>query len=497
VSKRTASPGLGSLAAGAVTAAALAVQTGLAAVVGVIIAREFGRSAETDGFFAAYGVFIVVVLAATAIRIAVLPALARARAGRRLGAEVGAYASTLATIAVPLIVLGLAASHPLAWLLTGDGAAEAKDTAAAALPWMVGASVLQLYAGLAASSLAALDDYLVAAAGYAAGSVAGLGYILVRVDADGIDAVSRGMLLNGVIAAVVPAVALARRARAEAMPVSAIRPVGLSFWARIAELGVGVSLPLALQAVYVVCLPFAGREGTGATTSFGYAYLIGSAIVAVTASSLGLVTSVPLTRDGVDASGAVRHVVSSSWLAVIAIGGVVSVFGVAGERILHAVLGAHYGASVGTELGRLVVVLTPWALVSVGVSVAFPLIFVVDRGRILPLVAVTAVAVHVPIALLGQRLGGLDGLEVALAVTTLGMLIALLAVLHALRGAARGLVAAAVTVGAMAALAFVPPAFVLGRVAAAACGLALYAALLALARPRGARAAWRYLHQLG
>ena len=136
------------------------------------------------------------------------------------------------------------------------------------------------------------------------------------------------------------------------MPAAALRPVGVSFAARMAELGIGVSLPLALQAIYVVCLPFASREGTGATTSFGYAYLIGSAIVAVTASSLGLVTSVPLTRDGIDAAGVARHVVSSSWLAVIAIGGVVSVFGIAGERILRAVLGPDYGASVGTELGR-------------------------------------------------------------------------------------------------------------------------------------------------
>ena len=54
VSKRTASSGLGSLGTGAVTGMALAVQTGLAAVVGVIVARDFGRTAETDGFFAAY-----------------------------------------------------------------------------------------------------------------------------------------------------------------------------------------------------------------------------------------------------------------------------------------------------------------------------------------------------------------------------------------------------------------------------------------------------------
>ena len=42
-----------------------------------------------------------------------------------------------------------------------------------------------------------------------------------------------------------------------------------------------------------------------------------------------------------------------------------------------------------------------------------------------------------------------------------------------------------------------PPAFLLSRVGAALCGLLLYAALLAVIRPRGLRVAWRYLHQLG
>ena len=362
---------------------------------------------------------------------------------------------------------------------------------------MIGAAVLQLYAGLAASSLAALDDYVVAAAGYTAGSLAGLVYIVTRVHPDGIDAVSRGMALNGLIAVLVPAIALALRARRESMPATAVRPIGLSFTARVAELGVGVSLPLALQAVYLVCLPFAGREGTGAVTSFGYAYLIGSAIVAVSASSLGLVTSVPLTRAGIDPAGAVRHIVASSWPAVIVMAGAAGVFGIAGERIMHVVLGANYGSNVGAELGRLIVVLAPWVLASVGVSVAFPLIFVVDRGRLLPLIAVCAVAIHVPLAFLGQVAGGLDGLEVALAVTTLGLLAALLAVLHALRDTAKGLAGASLTAAAVAAVAFVPPALLLTALLQLRRVSPSTSVLVAAIRPRGLVTAWRYLHQLG
>ena len=90
--KRTARSGLGSLATGAVTALAIAVQTGLAAVVGVVIARDVERGPVTDGFFAAYGVFVVLMLAAAALRLVFLPPLARARLDRRLGQETAAWA---------------------------------------------------------------------------------------------------------------------------------------------------------------------------------------------------------------------------------------------------------------------------------------------------------------------------------------------------------------------------------------------------------------------
>ena len=121
MSKRTASTGHGSLATGAVTALALAVQTGLAAVVGVLIAQKLGYTAETDGFFAAYGVFIVLALAATAVRVTVLPPLARAREERRLSVETAAYAGAVAAAALPLALVGILAAEPLAAVLTGFG----------------------------------------------------------------------------------------------------------------------------------------------------------------------------------------------------------------------------------------------------------------------------------------------------------------------------------------------------------------------------------------
>jgi len=494
--QRTDPPGLGSLGSGAVTAAALAVQQGLAAVVGVVIAREFGRSGETDGFFAAYGVFVVIALIATAARAVLLPPLARARAERRLGGETTAYAVALSIVVVPLVAVSIFGANAIAWLLTGFDEGVARDTAAATLPWLVVAAVGQLYAGLGASALAALDDYRTAALGYALGSVLGLVFIVWRVGEDGMSAVAWGMALNAGVAVALPAFALVLRARSESMSPRSARPVGEGGGRRLGGIAAGVALPLALQALYLVCLPFAAGEGVGTVTSLGYAYLAGAAVIAVTASALALVTSVPLTRTGLDAVRVARHVDSSAWLALIAVGGTAGLFAVAGEPLADAVLGNAYGGGVGEELGHFVVALAPWMVVTVGVSATFPLVFVAGRGGMLPLVAVLVLAVHLPLVWLGDTVAGVYGLALALAVSTGVALVAMLALLQATAPTLRGLGVASGTVGVIAAIAFLPAGLVLGPVPGAAIGIPAYVVLLVLARPAGLRNAWHYLRSL-
>jgi hypothetical protein len=459
---------LGSLGSGALTAASMLVVTAAAALAGVIIARQLGRSEETDGFFAAYGVFIVITLAAQSIRISVLPTLALAREERRLAGELGGFALAIAIVAVPLVLVAEAAARPAARLLTGGGPAAAQAAAVESLHWLVPAAAAYLFAGLAASGLAALDDYATAAAGYAAGGVAGLALILSRVGEHGISAVAWGMTLNATVALTVPACALAVRALHSRMPPRAVRPSGRSLGARIAGFAAAAALPIALQLLYVVCLPFAGRQGTGAVTSFGYAYLGAASIVTITAFSLGIVTSVPLSRRGLDAVAAARHVVSASWIALVFVGAAAGVFAIAGSDVVEAVLGSAYGANVGQEVGRLVVVLSPFMIASVGVNVAFPLVFVAGRTRWLP--------------------------WIGLAALVLG---ALLHLLHALEAAARGLLVAAGVVAGLTVAAFAPAALVLGSAAAGAVGLALYAALVGVVRPRGLTTSWSYLRTLG
>jgi hypothetical protein len=304
------------------------------------------------------------------------------------------------------------------------------------------------------------------------------------------------MALNAAIATLVSTLALARRARAERMPRQAIRPRRGGMRRRVRELLAGAALPFALQAIYLICLPLAARGGVGDQTSFGYAYLMGSAVVAVAASSLGLVTSVPLTRAGIDGRRVATHVDASSWIALLAIGATAGIMAVAGGSILSVVLGDAYGTDVGEEIGLLVVALAPWMVTSFGVSVTFPLVFVVARGARLPLIALGVLVLHVPIAFAGEALAGLWGLAAALAVTTAVALSWMLVLLDALPATVGELAVAAGTVAALVVGAYGLAALVLDGGAAAAAGTALFVLAVAVLRPPGLRASWTYLREL-
>jgi Na+-driven multidrug efflux pump len=484
------------LASAALTATSLLVVSGFAAVIGVLIAREFGRTDVTDGFFAAYGVFIVIVTASQAIRVSVLPPLAHAQQQRRLAATVAGFATALLVVGVPLIALSVFAADPLAEVLTGNGSAAAQDSCASALRWIVPAAVAHLFVGLGASALAALDDYVTPALGYAVASAVGVGYILARVDEDGIDAVSRGMAISASIALLVPYVVLAVRAHRTWMPASAARPAGDPLRDRLALFVAAAAIPLALQLAYVVSVPFAGRLGSGAVTSLGYAYLAASTLVAVTSFSIGLVSSVPLSRIGLDATTSARHVGAAAWVALTVIGAAVGVVALVGADVVEGVLGNSYSYEAGTNVAQLVVALAPWMVVAVGVNVTFPLAFVTGRLRPLPWIGLGVLVLQAPLAWLGSEAFELDGLAVALALSTGFGLAALLQVLGALRAGARGLLLAAAAIAALTLVAFLPPALVLGSLASAIVGLVLYALLVLFVRPRGLTESWAYLRTL-
>jgi O-antigen/teichoic acid export membrane protein len=479
------SVGRGALGSGVLTGISTAAVSGSAAILGVILSRKFGHGVRTDGFFAAYGVYLAVVLVAGALRVVVLPRFVAARAEERLAHEMGAWTAGLALPLAAVLVLSVAWPHGLASALTSNPAA--REQAAELLPWVVPSAVAQVYGGLVASALAAFDDYASAAFGFAAGSVCGVVLTLALVG-HGVIAFGWGLALNGALSLAIPLVPLLRHG---AVGAPDRRP-----WGRLLELGEGIALPIALQGLYVVAYRFASGLGAGRATTFSYAYLIAAFLVAVTATSIALVSTVPLAREGASPERVAHHVVATAWLSLVPVAAAAGVFALAGEPVVRHVLGSSYGGGTGAELGRLVGYLAPWMVASIVVTVAYPIVFVRGRARWLPALAVGALAVQVLVEWAAQAAFGLGGVAAGLAVTTAGVVVVLLGALHALRRTLAGVLVAALVCGLVAVAAFGLPRLVLGPFLAAVLGLIAYTVVLGAWRPAGLRHAWAYLRTL-
>jgi O-antigen/teichoic acid export membrane protein len=481
----TASVRRSALASGILTGLSTLVLSASAAVGAAILAHKFGRDAATDGFLAAYGVYVTLTLAAQALRLTAVPELTRTN-----GAVAGSYAAAILVLGVPGILLACVLREPLSELLTGKLPEEAATLAADALPWLVGAAVVQVLAALAAATLAARDRFVAAAVGFSLGGVAGLVVFIWLADEHGLVSLAWGLALNAAISLAVPLGALLVSRGLELEVGGVLR--------RLALLAEAAAVPVALQALYLIALRGASALGVGSVTSLSFAYLFAAVLVAATATSLAIISTAELTRRGVAGEEAVSHVVHGAWVSLPPIAAAAGVFALVGDRIAAFVLGDAYSGEVGAELARLVVVLAPWTVGAVGFSLAFPLLYVLERSRVLVPVALGALAVHIPLSLVLRSAWGLEGLALALGISTLGVLAALLFALspRALLAAAGSLARVAAWVGAIAAASFGIFALVASDAVAAAGGLGAYALLLALFRPRGLREAWGYVREL-
>jgi peptidoglycan biosynthesis protein MviN/MurJ (putative lipid II flippase) len=480
------------LRSGLLTGLSTLALSGSAAAAGAILAQKFGHNARTDGFLAAYGIYLVLTLGAQAFRLVVVPDLTRAATAGRLAPETRAYLLAFLLLAVPTTVLVIVLAHPLGDAITGSLPASSASIARRSLVWLVPAAFAQLFAAIAASALAARDDYGTAAVGYAAGGISGLVLFLALADSHGLVALAWGLMLNGAISFGVPFVTLTLRGELAGGEWHRLR-LGHRLW-RLVQ---GAAVPVAIQGFYLIAIRLAADIGVGRVTTFSYAYLIAAMLVAVTASSISFISSAPLTRRGLDDESAARHIVYSSWISLVAIAAAAGVFALVGGRVAAAVLGSAYGGDVGRELGRLVVYLAPWMLVSVAFSVTFPLLFVMGRVRTLVPLAVVVLVLHVPIAYGLRQAAGLAGIAIALALSTAFVLVVMLASLsrRALVLSLTGLVRLAVVQALLAAASF-GAVWWLGGVPAAAAGLAVYLLLLAAIRPRPLREAWAYVRAL-
>src|SRR3954464_14826878 len=478
---------------GALTGLAQIVLAFAAAGAGALLAHKFGRSAETDGFLGAYGVYLVLVLAAQAFRMVVVPDLTRAAAEGRLAGESRAYAVAFLALAVPVSALVALLSGPLGDLITGSLPPASAHVAARAVAVLVPAAFVQLLAALAASALAALDSYGTAAGGFALGGIVGLVVFAARADSHGIVSLAWGLAANAGVALAIQLVALVRRGA-----LAGAWPARLDVLPRLWRLLEGAAVPLALQGCYLLALRFAAKLGVGSVTTFSYAYPALSILLAATAFSGGLISSAPLTRRGGDAEQAGRHVVHAAWVSLSLVGAAAGVFALVGGRVVGCWPGNAYRGEVGRQLGPLVVYLSPWMVAWVGFAVTFPLVFVAGRRKALVPLAAFGFLICIPLGLAFRAGWGLPGIAIAVGLATLVIALGLMAALswRSFGIAVVGLARLSLVLGAAAALTFGGLALALPDAAAAALGLVGYGMIVYSTRSLGLSDALAYVRGL-
>src|SRR2546430_10285681 len=111
--------GQSAVRSGLVTSLSYVTLSVAGAVAGVYLAHKFGRNDETDGFMAAYGVYLVLVFGAQAFRMVVVPDLTRAHAQGQLGTEFGTYVLAFLTLSVPVSAVVIAFPNFFGELITG------------------------------------------------------------------------------------------------------------------------------------------------------------------------------------------------------------------------------------------------------------------------------------------------------------------------------------------------------------------------------------------
>jgi peptidoglycan biosynthesis protein MviN/MurJ (putative lipid II flippase) len=452
----------------------------------VLVSHLFGKGARTDGLFAAYGVYTMLLGLAQTLRTTIVARLAGGELGEEYDRLLGSVLLLALGFAVPLVVL----AEPLAKALTGDLGTPAVDAASTALAVLWFAALAQLIAALSAAALAVRGEFGLPGAAYVGGGVLGLVVLEALHGSLGIDAVAVGVAAGSAATALV---LLARMLMLGWRPhVAAMRPGGGTF-AGVKTVLLGAVSSMLGQLSYLVTVGFAARVGEGAVTVYTYAFFVAALLMGATSMPAGIVMAAPIVEDWDRRPASLR----TDTLAVARFGFVLMVPVLAaavafGADLAQTVLGDAITASDADVMVQTFVILG--APVAAALIVAVPLLaaFAANRYGAVAGAAGVAVIVHVAATAVASLADTVQALAVAGAASSLTWAILIyVVILHdeAWRMAAamgRELVVAA----GLGLLAFGPPLAaaalaggVVAGVAAWLVGLALFVAVLHRSRP--------------
>lgn len=402
--------------AGALMALSTLAMAGASAIQAILYLGEYGATARTDAFFAAFAVYQVVGVFTQATRVSSVPLLVGDRAIGMLR-----FFGAVGVIALPIAIACGPLAAAVADLLAPSATGSAHTLAVNALHVLGVAIILQLFAAGAATLLGMRDRFEAIAGAYAGGALAGLLVFLV-VRHDGELSLAWSMLAMAVVTSLWSLGALWRVRRQEVdSGVGGPGLAGIPHKGRLIVectqtagdlLGRSV-VYLVINAFFLVTLAVVGREGgAGATTVLSYAYLLASYLVAGTSTAVGISRAPDMVRGAQeeDWSSVVRDTVPHGYrYATLVSAPVLAAGAVAAAPAIHAILPDALGTGQTDQLTTAIVLLAPWLAAALLLNFAIPALFALGRARTVNLLAGPMLALHAAVTIAAGAAFGTDG----------------------------------------------------------------------------------------
>ena len=428
-----------------------------AALLGILIARQFGASASTDGFFVANALYAVFLTLAQSLRMTAVSRLIDGDTRTRFRSELGGVGLVFAGTGALFAAVGAG----LAPLLSSGSALRAFQVTLLLLWPAVG---LHLFAGLGAAVLATEEEHRFAAVAFAAGALANVAAFLALTPPFGVYGIPAALSVGAAVSAAQFAWALRRKHAHGDRGGTETRLRGEARLSATRILLGGFPFVATLVAP-LISVAFAGTDGVGRASVYWYAAMLLVLLNAALASPISVVYAPVVARDfsrdrAAAAALTLRAFRATSTLAVPAVAALYLLGRQPAEWLLTKLTEAEID-----DIFALLLVLSPGLVAALLMTI--PLLVVLAEGRLGQLAkwATFVLAGHTALTAAAAGLDlGLLGIAAAATVSSYalsGTIVVLGLRPHAL-GAFRGAAKAVVAVVVPALAAFVLPALVVG-----------------------------------
>jgi putative peptidoglycan lipid II flippase len=380
------------------------------AVLAVLVAQVFGKSTETDAFFAAYGFYSLGVTFLYTVRLTAVSRLVGTTSDA-ITRQLGAALLIALAFAIPMLILARPVGHIL---VEADPEGVAPETLR--ILWVALAG--QLLGAMLATVLAVAGSFkTIGVATLLAGPVTVTAF-LVTWPSVGIEAAAIGVAAGALWLVAVLGAKLIR---------SGWRPDGGGprAMARIVTEAVRLTFAsstfLGATFAYVACLAIAARHGEGEATLLAYAFVLVGILLGVTSNVLAMVRSPALLASPDRQADLGAAAVWGLRVTLVLAGPVLAMALLVGKPVLGFVLGAGFTDGDIESLLVTLACLVGWLVGSA--AGIFAVMELLARNALLPLAVLGAAqaAVTAAAAWGGVTVAGIHGIAAALSLVSVAV----------------------------------------------------------------------------